>query len=187
MRFAAGFGIAVTAAYTIGIRLNMMALLPGYALGAASGALVGQNLGAEKPQRAKKGAINAIKLYEFYLIPIGIAYFIFAPRIFALFTQDISVIDNGIGYLRTISIFYPIFAIGAILIRTINGAGKTIPPMIAIFIALYIIQFPVVLFLSPIIGPDAIWYAIAAGMIGQGIIIIPYFISMKWAETGRMK
>ncbi len=187
MRIAAGFGVAVTAAYTIGIRLNMLALLPGFALGGGSATIVGQNLGAGNIKRAQKGAFIAMQFYEMYIIPIGILYYIFAPQIVSLFTNDAQTIMLAAVYLRTISLFYPIFAIGTVLMRAVNGAGKTIPSFVAMFVALYIFQLPVALFLAPRIGPYAIWWAIAVGMSGEGILIIPYFLSMKWAQTGRFR
>ncbi|MCD6418078.1 MATE family efflux transporter [bacterium] len=187
MRLAAGFGVAVTAAYTIGIRLNMLALLPGFALGGGSATIVGQNLGAGNKDRAKKGALTAVKFYEMYIIPIGIIYYLLAPKIVSLFTGDAETIMLATEYLRTISLIYPIFAVGTVLMRAVNGAGKTIPSFIAMFSALYLFQLPVALYLTRQIGPHGIWWAIATGMAGQGILIIPYFFSMKWAQTGKFK
>ncbi len=187
MRIAAGFGVAITAAYTIGIRLNMFALLPGFALGGGAATVVGQNLGAGKKQRAKEGAIKAVKFYELYIVPVGVIFFAFAHQIISIFTKDPAVIRAGTDYLRYVSLSYPLFAIGAVLMRAINGSGKTVPPTIAVFVALYLIQLPLAIILSSRAGPSGIWLSIAAGMAGQGVLIIPYFFSMKWAKTGKWK
>ena len=70
------------------------------------------------------------------------------------------------------------------MMRSINGSGKTIPPFIALFVSLYVLQVPLAVYLSSLIGAEGIWWAIAIGMSAQGILIIPYFFSMKWAKTG---
>ena len=187
MRIATSFGIYATAAYTIGIRLNMMALLPGYALGNAIATIVGQNLGAGKIERAKNGAIIGVKFYEILVIPLGILYYLLAPNIVRLFTNDGATILLGAKYLRIVPFSYPFFAIGAILMRAINGAGHTRPAFVVQFVAMYLIQFPLALVLTKTFGAIGIWWAIFAGMTTQGIIILPYFLSMKWATVGKWK
>ena len=185
MRIATTFGIYATAAYTIGIRLNMMALLPGFALGNAIATTVGQNLGAYKIARAKNGAILGVKFYEILVIPLGIVYYFLAPNIVALFTNDADTIALGARYLRIVPLSYPIYAIGGIFMRAINGAGHTMASFWVQFVAMYLIQFPLALVLTKMFGAVGIWWAIFAGMFSQGIIILPYFFSMKWATVGK--
>jgi len=161
--------------------------LPGFALGAGSSTVVGQNLGAGNIHRARHGSLLAVKLYEIYIIPLGALFYVFAPQIASLFTEHADVISLVTKYLHLVPLSYPFFAVGTVLMRAINGAGKTIPPLVAMFVALYIVQLPVAYFLSSKIGPHGIWWSIAIGMVAQGIFIIPYFVSMTWAETGRFK
>ncbi len=185
MRIAAGFGVYTTAAYTIGIRLNMMGLLPGFALGNAVATVVGQNLGAEKKKRAKQGALWGVKFYEIFVIPLTILYYLFAPNIVALFNYNEKILKLGTEYLRIVPLSYPIYAIGAILLLAINGAGHTMKSFWARFAALYIVQLPLALVLTKYFDATGIWWAIFAGMIAQTLFISPYFISMKWATVGK--
>ncbi len=185
MRLAAGFGVDVTAAYTIGIRLNMMALLPGYALGNAAAAVVGQNLGAGERLRARKAALVGVLYYEALIVPLGILYFALAHQIPALFSKSAQVIVPATAYLRLIPLGYPLYAVGAILLRAINGSGHTTPPFLAVFVSLCLVQLPLAFYLAKEIGALGIWWAIFAGMVGQGTVIVPYFFTMRWAKTGR--
>lgn len=185
MRIAASFGVAATAAYTIGIRLNMMALLPGFALGNAVATFVGQNLGAHKVQRAKQSVWFAIKVYEAYVIPLGIIYIILAKPIISAFTDAPEVIWAGIKYLKIVPLSYPFYAIGGVIIRAVNGAGHTGSAFLIHFAALYLVQFPLALILPHYSGIPGLWWALFGGLVAQGILIIPYFLSMKWATPGK--
>ena len=185
MRLAAGFGVAATAAYTIGIRLNMMALLPGFALGNAVAAFVGQNLGAGKRHRAKQGVIFAVKVYEIYIISLGILYYLFARHIFGAFSDSADVLALGIAYLHIVPLSYPLYAIGAVIIRAVNGAGHTLPALWFHLASLYLVQLPLAVFLSRHLGPVGLWWALFGGLVAQGVLIIPYFLSMRWATVGK--
>jgi len=185
MRLATGFGVAATAAYTIGIRLNMMALLPGFALGNAVATIVGQNLGAGNVQRAKQSTWMTTKYYECLVIPIALIYYFLAPDIIGLFSAKPDVILYGVKYLRIVTLSYPIFAVGSIILRAVNGAGHTMASFWARFAGLYFIQLPLAFILTGYIGSDGIWWSISAGMAVQSVILLPYFISMRWATKGK--
>ncbi len=185
MRLASGFGVAATAAYTIGIRLNMMALLPGFALGNAVATFVGQNLGAGKVERARKSVWFAIKIYEGYIIPLGILYFVAARPIISIFSSDPKVLDVGVKYLTIVPLSYPFYAVGGVIIRAVNGAGHTASAFVFHFAALYLVQLPLALILPRYLGVSGLWWALCAGLVAQGIFILPYFLSMKWATVGK--
>ncbi len=185
MRIATPFGIAATAAYTVGIRLNMMALLPGFALGNAVGTVVGQNLGAANVERAKQSVALGIRFHEYFAIPLALLYIIFAKQIVSFFTTDPEAIVFGANYLRIVSLAHPIFAIGTVLLRAINGAGHVKTAFWAQVGGLYIVQLPIALLASKHFGITGIWIAISMGMMAQGLILIPYFRSNKWATIGK--
>jgi putative MATE family efflux protein len=185
MRLIASYGVFATAAYTIGIRMNLIALLPGFALGGATAAAVGQNLGAEKPKRAMQTVFEGIRIFELFFLPFALVYILFGEKIAMLFTSDLITIYYTTSYLSIVPLVYPILAIGIIAIGGINGSGHTIIPFFSHLVALYLIQLPVAFFVSQIIGPSGIFLGIAAGMIGQTLTILPYFLSKKWLTTGR--
>lgn len=185
MRIITSFGVFATAAYSIGVRLNMIASLPGFAIGNAAGTLVGQNLGAGKPDRAKKGVLIGVKLYELFAIPTAFIYIVLAPQIASLFSKDTETIRLAIAYLSIVPLSYPVFAVGAIVMRGINGSGHTTPPFLAQLLALFLIQIPVAYFSSKFFGAAGVFLGVFAGMFAKGVLILPYFSSNKWLTVGK--
>ena len=84
----AGFGSAAVAGNTIGIRIILFALLPSFGVSSAAATLVGQNLGAGKPERSEEAAWTAARYNTFCLATIGLIFLLFAPALTGVFTDD---------------------------------------------------------------------------------------------------
>ncbi len=182
MAIVAGYGTYAVAAYGIGLRLRMMFLLPAFAFGTAAATLVGQNLGAQQPERAHKTAWLAVLINAAGMALIGIVLFIFSDTVIGLFNKNPDVLLIGIRYLKITSLFFPAIAFGVVCGRAINGAGDTIPPMIITFVSLWLIQIPLALILPKytILGLDGIWWAISIATLIQGILALLWFERGTW-------
>ncbi|MDZ4199012.1 MAG: MATE family efflux transporter, partial [Kiritimatiellia bacterium] len=130
MSLVAGFGTIAVAAYGTGMRFHMILLMPAFALANAAATMVGQNLGAGKPERAAHAAWIATGLYAALVFLSSAIVFIWASELIGLFSEDAAVIAVGCAYLRMVSPFYIFAAPGIILGRALNGAGDTLMPMI---------------------------------------------------------
>ena len=128
MRIVAMYGSAPIAAYTIALRLIEFAILPAWGLGNAAATLVGQNLGAGKPDRAEESVWTAARYNASFLAVLGVLLLIFAPQIVRLFADDPEILRYGTNCLRIMGIGYPMYAIGMIIIQALNGAGDTRTP-----------------------------------------------------------
>jgi len=182
MGIVAGYGTYALAAYGIGIRIDMLVMMPGFGLAGATGTLVGQNLGALKPERATKSAWMAVNSYLLIMISAGILFYIFAGEIFHLFNENTQVISNGIGYLRILVFSYPFLAIAIVLNRALGGAGETVITMLVTAFALFGIAIPLSFVLPKVwnIGVKGIWLAIVISNAVNAIIVAFIFILGKW-------
>ncbi len=172
---------AVTA-YTVGMRLRMIVMMPGFGVANAVAPLVGQNLGAGKEKRAEQSAWVGVGLGAGIMIFIGIIYIVFASAIMRFFTQNLEVIGIGVVYMRIQAITYGFIGLSIILGRAFSGAGDTLPPMVFTGIALFGFCIPVVIVLANLLGIMGIWIGIAASNVVQATMMALWFLRGKWKQ-----
>lgn len=183
MRVVAGAGTLAVAAYGTGMRFHMITLMPAFALGGAAATMVGQNLGAGNPGRARRAAWVAAGV-DMGLMLVAAAFFaLFAGPLIRVFNRDPGVIAIGAEYLRTVSPFYVFAALAIVLGRALNGAGDSMAPMILTVLSLWGLQMPLALHFSATWASrtQGIWWAIVAATILHGVL------TAAWFETGRWK
>ncbi len=142
VRIISIFGSEVVAGYTIAIRIIGFTLMPSWGISNAASTLVGQNLGAKKPERAERsvwitGWVNMILLGV-----IGLFLFLFPEPIIRLFIDNENVIKSGILGLRIISIGFIAYGLGMVLVNSFNGAGDTSTPLKINIFAFWIVEIP---------------------------------------------
>jgi len=162
MRIVALYGSAPIAAYTIALRLIEFVFLPAWGLGNAAATLVGQNLGAGKPERAEKSVWQASRYNVVFMTVSGAVFVILAPEIVGLFTVNEEIIRYGVSCLRILGFGYPMYAVGMIVIQAINGAGDTRTPSFLNFIVFWLVQIPLAYWLATSVGmgPNGVFLAI---------------------------
>ena len=124
MRVISTFGSDALAGYTIGIRTVIFAILPAWGLSNAAATMVGQALGAGKPDRAEESVWTAGKYNAIVLGLVGAVFVVFAPQIVAIYTSDPAVAPYAISCLRIVSTGFVFFAYGLVLTQSFNGAGR---------------------------------------------------------------
>lgn len=181
------FGTDVIAAYSVAGRIDAMASMPAMAFSAALATFVGQNIGAGKLDRVKKGLIATIKMSTIYCLFITAVAVIFGHYLMMMFTDDENVISIGYEYLIIVSSFYLLFNMMFMYTGVLRGAGATLIPMFITLISLWFIRIPIAYFLSDHIGESGIWWAIPiawfVGMVGSYI----YYLTGKWKNKGVVK
>lgn len=128
VRIVSLFGASVLAGYTIGIRVVLFAILPAYGVANAAATMVGQNLGARRPDRAERAVWTAARYNTALFTLFGAAFFLFARQITAFFTGDPAVAAAAIACLRIVGAGMPFYACAMVLTQAFNGAGDTWTP-----------------------------------------------------------
>ncbi|HDL18940.1 MAG TPA: MATE family efflux transporter [Bacteroidetes bacterium] len=148
MRIMAVFGSEALAGYTIAIRILVFSILPSWGMSNAAATLVGQNLGAKKPERAEKSVWLSGFINMLFLGGIAVI-FIWIPDFFIrLFTHETEVVRIGSDCLRYLSFGYLFYAYGMVISQAFNGAGDTTTPTIMNFFCFWLLEIPLAYTLS---------------------------------------
>jgi putative MATE family efflux protein len=148
VRIISIFGSEVVAGYTIAIRIVLFVLLPSWGVSNASSTLVGQNLGAKKPERAEKAVWFTGRVNVVLLGLIGLILIAFPDFFIRLFIDDPAVIAYGASGLRIISYGFAAYGLGMVMVSSFNGAGDTTTPVKINFVAFWVIEIPLAYFLA---------------------------------------
>jgi len=146
------FGSTALAGYTIAIRIVIFALMPAFGLANAAATLVGQNLGAGKPDRAEAAVRIATKFNVMVLSAVGIGFVLFAGPLLRLFTTEPDVLAFGTQSFWIISLAFPLYAAGMCFEAAFNGSGDTWTPARLNFMCLWIGQIPIAWLLAKTLG-----------------------------------
>ncbi len=178
------FGKETMAAFGVGSRLLVFVFIPFFAIGTAISALVGQNLGAHKPERAARAVINGTFFALAIAVVVGVFSFLFPRLIMRAFTPDLNVIEIGVPLLRIGS-----FAIIGVAVTTCHasafwGAGDTLPPMVVWIGATAGVQLPILL-LSVFYFKTTVtyvWLSVAAGALFAMVMAAAWLARGKWLK-----
>ena len=164
VRILAGYGSDALAGYTIAVRLIIFALLPSWGLSNAAATMVGQSLGAKKPDRAEASVWRAGRYNAVFLTAVGIFFFAAAPLILRAFTSDPTVTGYAVDCLRIVALGYPLYAYGMVLTQSFNGAGDTWTPTWLNLLCFWVFELPFAWGLARLagLGPDGVFWAIMA-------------------------
>ncbi len=182
MRIMSEFGSEVLAGYTISIRIMMFTMMPAWGMSNAAATLVGQNLGAKKPDRAETSVWKTGKYNAWFMLIVSIFYFAFAEVIVGWFSPQPEVVKYGALSLQIITAGYVFYAYGMTITNAFNGAGDTKTPTIINFFCFWVLQLPFayIAAISLDWGPTGVFWAITIAEVLIAIIAIFWFKKGKW-------
>ena len=182
MRIVAQFGSEVVAGYTIAIRLIIFTILPSWGISNAAATLVGQNLGAGKPDRAETSAWRSAFYNMLFLVTVAVVYFVGGPVFIRFFTDVPAVIDAGALCLRIVSAGYIFFAYGMVLSQSFNGAGDTRTPTLINLFCFWMLEIPLGYALANYtgLGHSGVYWAITLSETVMAITCIWLFRKGRW-------
>jgi putative MATE family efflux protein len=182
VRILAGFGSAALAGYTIAVRLIIFAMLPSWGLSNAAATMVGQGLGARKPERAETAVWRAAFYSAVFLSVLGLIYFLGARLILRGFTHDPAVTDYAVYCLRVVAVGFPLYGYGMVLTQSFNGAGDTWTPTWLNLFCFWLFELPLAWLLAhPLgLGPAGVFWAIMAAFSALALASAAAFRRGKW-------
>ncbi len=182
VRIVSTFGSAALAGYTIAIRLVVFCLLPSWGLSNAAATVVGQSLGAGKPDRAERAVWIAGGYNMLVLGGVGVLFILFANPIVGLFTHDPTAAPTGALALRTMSYGFAFYALGMVLTSAFNGAGDTWTPTWINLVCFWLWEIPLAYVLARVagFGPFGVFLAITVGYSTLALVSAVLFRRGRW-------
>lgn len=182
VRIISEFGSEALAGYTIAIRIVIFSLLPSWGISNAAATLVGQNLGAKRPDRAEKSVWAVGKVNMISMGLISIVLIIFPAAFIRLFIDDPAVINSGAASLRIVAYGFVFYGLGMVLVQALNGAGDTITPTKINFFCFWLLEIPLayLLALSMGVGETGVYHSILVAESVMTIAALWLFKRGKW-------
>ena len=178
-------GEEAVAGYTIAIRIVMFVLLPSWGMANAAATLVGQNLGADQPGRAERSAWVVGIGNMVFLGLISLLFIAFPEKFIGFFINGAEmpvVMQNGITFLRLVSFGFLVYAMGMVMVNSLNGAGDTTTPVWVNFIAFWLMEIPLAYLFAITFDLQirGVCYAILIGETALTLISMVIFRRGKW-------
>jgi putative MATE family efflux protein len=181
-RIIAESGTAAVSGYGTAIRICIFTILPAWGLANAAATLVGQNLGANQPDRAEKSVWRTAFIAFCFFAIVAVVFFVFGANLMRFFTNDKEAITAGTECLHILAIGYVFFAYGMIISQAFNGAGDTRTPTYINLFVFWVLQIPLAWVLAKFLkmGPTGVYVAIGVAESVLAIVSIVIFRKGKW-------
>ncbi len=185
VRIISEFGSEAVAGYTIAFRIIIFTILPSWGLANAAATLVGQNLGAQQPERAEKSVWITAFYNVIFLLMVSVIFYIWAYTFVGIFSSDPLVIEQGVLSLRIICLGYIFYAFGMVVTQSFNGAGDTSTPTWLNLVCYWMFQIPLawILSISIEMGPAGVYIAIALSNSVLAVLSLFIFRRGKWKQV----
>ena len=185
VRILATFGSDALAGFGIAFRVVVFALLPAWGLANAAATLVGQNLGAGKPERAETSVWRACLYNMVFLSAVGLVFVALPVPLVAAFTSEPAIAAHAVRALRIVSAGFPFYAYAMVLTNAFNGAGDTITPTIINVFCFWLWELPVAYGLAHTagLGPPGVFWSIAVAYSTMALVSAAWFRRGRWKLT----
>lgn len=183
------FGTDVIAGFSAASRIDSLAVIPIMNFSASLSGFVGQNIGAGKIDRVKRGLWATIKMSVLFSLLISAIILIWGDTMMVVFTTNPKVVDIGYHYLMIVSIFYLAFAVMFCINGLLRGAGAAIIPMYITLLSLWIVRIPLAYLLSKTfgMGEAGIWWSIPIGWLMGAVASTFYYRFGNWKDKSVVK
>lgn len=182
------YGATAMAGYAAYLKIDGFNILPVLSISMAVTTFTGQNVGAKKPDRVKKGMWNALIMGVLYTVIIGVVILLTSHTVLGLFTKDNEVITYGQLAMKYFCPFYFLLGILNILAGTVRGAGKGVPPMLILLFSMCIFRILWIKIALPFYSTiDGVFILYPISWFVGMVLMIIYTKFGKWLPKGLNK
>jgi len=178
--FITDLGTVAYAAHQVAINALAVAYMPGWGFALAATTLVGQELGAGRPERASQSAYEALRMVVIVMAIMGGLVSIFPAQVMGIFTDDPAVIAAGVSALRIAGFVMPFLGISFTLAGSLRGAGDTTSVLIILSACIWVVRIANAYWLGPCLGLTGIWIAMGVDFFARSVLMALRFRSGKW-------
>jgi putative MATE family efflux protein len=178
--FITGLGTVAYAAHQVAVNALSVAYMPGWGFALAATTLVGQELGANRPERSSQSAYEALRMAVVVMALMGALVSILSAQIMGLFTDDPAVIAVGVPILRIAGFVMPFLGISFTLAGSLRGAGDTTSVLIIYGSSIWLVRVANAFWLSQRLGLIGIWIAVGVDFAVRAALLALRFRSGKW-------
>lgn len=187
VRIVNNYGTTAIAAYSVAVRIDAFAALPGMIFASALTNFVAQNVGAGHFDRVRTGLIETAKLSLLLTSGISLLLVIFRRSLIAAFNNDTEVVAIGADYLLVVGAFYFLFTAMFLYQSVLRGAGDAITPMLITLVALWVARIPFAYFFSIKFGISGIWWGIPSAWLVGFVLAYIFYKRGKWKKSKLVK
>jgi putative MATE family efflux protein len=170
---------AAIAGYQVAVRIFLFFLLPAWGMSNAAATLVGQNLGAQRPDRAEQSVWTAAKYNGIFMLLVTLLFLFGSEAIVDFMNNDPAVRKVAVLCLRVVSLGYIIYGIGMVLTNAFNGAGDTRTPTLINLFCFWAFQIPLAYILAIVYGLGPLGVFMAIPITELAVIISSYLLFRK--------
>ncbi len=175
-----GLGTVAYAAHQVAINALSVAYMPGFGFALAATTLVGQELGAKRPDRAQQCAHEAVRLATLVMAVMGVLVSLFASQVVGIFVTDADVIESGAPILRIAGLVMPLLGIGFTFAGGLRGAGDTTAVLVILGASIWCVRVVGAHLLGPSLGLIGVWIAVGLDFGVRSMLLALRFRSGKW-------
>ncbi|WP_343208715.1 MATE family efflux transporter [Anaerolentibacter hominis] len=173
------FGVAASAAYGIGVKIDNFSNLPTDALNSAVSAFTSQNIGADKKDRAYSGLREAVKIGSIIAVATALIVFFFPAQLTSIFNKDPDVVATSVSYLRLSCFSYLTSGFVYPLIGFVRGTGNVLETLKVVTISQYVVRIPAAFLGAHFLGFPGIAVGVIAGPVASMLLYYRYVKRLK--------
>lgn len=181
-RSASSLGIPALAALGLGFRVESWLYMVGVGFGAAAAAVIGQNMGAGRIERAERAGWTMLGVASVPALVAAAASLAFPAFLAGIFTDDAAVVAETARYLRIVAVSQLVVCAEVVLEGALGGAGATVAPMIA-STTLTVARIPLATWATPRFGAPGLWWVISLTAVGRGLAMIALWRAGRWKRN----
>ena len=181
-RIVAPLGTVSVAANSLAVTAESLCYMPGSGIGTAATTLVGLNIGAGRPEQARRYANLAVCLGAAVMACTGGLMFLCAPLMFSLLTPDAAIRALGVKVLRIEAFAEPLFAVSIVTAGALRGAGDTLIPSLINLASMWGVRITAASLLAPRLGLVGVWIAMCGELCVRGLMFLVRLLRGKWLD-----